>query len=95
MNDMGGTPRAAMGVNVESAKGFVLVTNTSQTEVATLTEGAQAGGLLAISDAGGQPMVEAGVTKEGVGVVRALPEGFKPGYGVLGLPASYISGTKK
>jgi hypothetical protein len=94
VNDANGTPRAAMGVSVESAKGFVLISNASQKEVATLTEGASAGGLLAINDAGGKPMVEAGVSKEGIGVVRTGPEGFKPGYGVLGLPASYISGKK-
>jgi hypothetical protein len=94
VNDASGNPRAAMGVNVESAKGFVLISNTSQTEVATLTEGAHAGGLLAIRDAAGRPMVEAGVTSDGIGVVRTGPEGFKPGYGLLGLPASYISGKK-
>jgi hypothetical protein len=37
-------------------------------------------------------MVEAGSTADGIGVVRAGPDGFKPGLGVLGLPSSYISG---
>jgi hypothetical protein len=94
VNDGSGNPRAAMGVNAASGKGFVLITNRSKTEVATLTEGSHAGGLLTINDAAGRAMVEAGVTGDGIGVVRTGPEGFKPGYGVLGLPASSISGKK-
>jgi hypothetical protein len=43
---------------------------------------------------GQQPLVEAGVDEKGIGVVRAGPEGFKPGMGVLGLPSSYISGKR-
>lgn len=73
-------------------KGKFSVSNDAETEVGMLVEGAYKGGLLRLSSSGGVPMVEAGVTAEGFGVVRAGPESFKPGYGVLGLPGSYISG---
>ncbi len=39
-------------------------------------------------------MVEAGVVPQGFGVVRAGPDGFSPGVGLLGLPGSYIAGKK-
>ena len=61
-------------------------------EIAVLTEGANAGGLLEVYSSGGQTMVAAGVAAEGYGIVRAGPEAFKPGYGVLGLPGSYLTG---
>lgn len=92
VNDVEGKPRAAMGVNLE-AKGYVTIAN-GESELATLMEGSNYGGLLVIRNSEGHPMVEAGVTEDGVGVVRAGPEGFKPGMGVLGLPSSYIIGKK-
>ncbi len=60
--------------------------------IATLSEGANGGGRLQLMSANGEKMVEAGVTAEHFGVVRAGPESFKPGMGVLGLPGSYIAG---
>jgi hypothetical protein len=37
-------------------------------------------------------MVDAGVEPGGFGVVRAGPAAFKSGFGLLGLPGSYIAG---
>jgi hypothetical protein len=37
-------------------------------------------------------MVAAGVQPGGFGVVQAGPGSFSPGYGLLGLPGSYIAG---
>jgi hypothetical protein len=94
--DSAGTRKALMGVTAQR-KGMVWIANgRSEGAVASLTEGASGGGLLDIwSSSGGQPMVEAGVAAGGFGVVRAGPESFKPGYGVLGLPGSYITGKPK
>jgi hypothetical protein len=76
--------------------GFAGVYRTStQMTIAALTQGTSGGGVLRLWDPDGkQPMVEAGVDANGIGVVRAGPEGFKPGMGLLGLPSSYISGKR-
>lgn len=94
--DRAGTRKALMGIT-RDGKGIVWITSgRGEAAVASLTQGASGGGLLNIwSSKGGQPMVEAGVAAGGFGVVRAGPESFKPGYGVLGLPGSYISGKPK
>lgn len=69
---------------------------SSEWTVATLGQGDSRGGSLRLWGPGGgpKPLVEAGVDSDGVGVVRAGPEGFKPGMGLLGLPSSYISGKR-
>lgn len=91
VGDEAGNVKAILSVG-EQSKGIVNIFNANGTAVIAVTEGAAAGGLLQIMNAGGQPMVEAGVSKEGFGVVRAGPEGFKPGLGLFGLPGSYIAG---
>jgi hypothetical protein len=82
-------PEATMSLSKEG-KGIVGVRNRNRT-LAYLTEGLK-GGLLSITDANSTLMVEAGVTTGGFGVVRVGPQAFKPGFGVLGLPGSYIAG---
>ena len=89
--DEAGVVRAMLFTD-ESKKGAVNIFNALGHTVAALTEGASAGGLLQISSSGGQVMVEAGVAAEGFGVVRAGPDGFKPGLGFFGVPGSYIAG---
>jgi hypothetical protein len=93
--DQSGVVRAVLAVD---DKGHADIYNGSGVGVALLTEGPSAGGNLTIYGSAGSkagaPMVEAGVTAEGIGVVRAGPEGFKPGLGLLGLPGSYIAGKK-
>jgi hypothetical protein len=69
--------------------------NNNQQSVAELTEGESKGGRLAIFNSSGENMVVAGVAEEGFGVVRAGPEAFKPGVGILGLPGSFIMGKKQ
>ena len=39
-------------------------------------------------------MVEAGTLDTGIGLVKAGPGAFQPGFGPLGLPGSYIAGKK-
>lgn len=79
-------------LTVDKDLGRAAIFGPQGTEVAYLTQGAAAGGLLRILDAAGTAyMVEAGVT-DGVGIVRAGPNGFKPGLGLLGVPGSYIMG---
>ncbi|MFO1467414.1 MAG: hypothetical protein U1F35_13420 [Steroidobacteraceae bacterium] len=93
--DSAGKPRVGMGVLTKTGKGGIGVQNDAGTLVGVLTEGTNGGGLMYLTNQQEQMMVEAGVTAEQVGVVRAGPESFKPGYGVLGLPGSYISGKPK
>jgi len=73
-----------------NGKGIVGIGRAGKS-LAFLTEGSK-GGLLNIMDANSQIMVEAGVVAGGFGVVRVGPQAFKPGYGVLGLPGSYLAG---
>jgi hypothetical protein len=91
--DSAGNVRAEMRMNEED-KPIISVLN-KDIQLATLSQGVSLGGKLTLwGAAGGAPMVEAGSTAEGIGVVRTGPEGFKPGMGVLGLPSSYISGKQ-
>jgi hypothetical protein len=95
--DTGGNIRAKMrmgGEQASSVKGLFEI-NNGNTSVAELTEGESRGGRLAIFNTGGENMVVAGVAEGGFGVVRAGPESFKPGYGTLGLPGSFIMGKKQ
>jgi hypothetical protein len=91
--DKAGTYKAALQV-ASDGKGQVGVQNTARIGVAELSEGANGGGKLTIWGADGTAMVEAGVTAQGIGVVRTGPNFFKPGMGVLGLPGSYIVGKQ-
>jgi hypothetical protein len=92
--DQSGRPRAAMGANGVSGKGYLVVSNADAAQVATLTEGERGAGFLQITNAIGTSMVQAGVHDGGYGVVSAGPRHFNPGLGVLGLPSSYIAGKK-
>ena len=91
--DTAGDVKASIAVDSQQ-RGRVSVFNSKYT-IASLTQGDSKGGLLLLNNSNGTMMVEAGSTAEGVGVVRAGPEGFKPGLGVLGLPASSITGKAK
>ena len=75
--------------------GLFAITNGSGQSIAELTEGESKGGRLALFSSSGENMVVAGVDAGGFGVVRAGPESFKPGYGLLGLPGSYIAGKRQ
>jgi hypothetical protein len=93
VSDAEGRVRADLTV-LNDSKGAFNIYNASDAVVAVMTEGESTGGLLQIRDAGGKTqMVEAGVT-DGVGIVRAGPDGFKPGLGLLGLPGSFIMGKR-
>jgi hypothetical protein len=95
--DVQGRPRAniAVGLGSLAGRGLVTVVGDDTKSLAELREGDNAGGFLGLYGANGLPMVEAGVTAEGFGVVRAGPASFKPGMGLFGLPGSYISGKSK
>ncbi len=74
--------------------GIIHVINPSGISVASLSATAAGNGQLQLTNAAGQTMVEAGVTVDGIGVVRAGPHGFNAGIGFLGLPGSYIAGKR-
>lgn len=76
-----------------SGSGIVEVVNGEGVGVARMSAaGYDGAGLLQLTNASGTVMVEAGVTKDGIGVVRAGPAGFNSGVGFLGLPGSLIQG---
>jgi hypothetical protein len=91
----GGIEKAQISSSSEG-KGIVEVLGKDgwRSVLAQLTEGANSEGRLQLFSKSGELMVEAGGTAEGIGVVRAGPEAFKPGYGVLGLPGSYLAGKR-
>jgi hypothetical protein len=90
--DANGIVRAVMSTTKDK-KGYVSVDNAAAISVATLTEG-EHGGVLALTDSGGEVMVDAGVLPTGAGVVRAGPGSFMMAAGV-GLPGSFIMGKPK
>jgi hypothetical protein len=92
VGDQAGVMKA--GLQVIDRRGMVAVESTARVGVAILNEGVNGGGHLQIAGPDRQVMVEAGVAKEGYGIVRAGPAAFAPGYGVLGLPGSYIMGKE-
>lgn len=91
--DTRGTWRAAMMYSgFAKDKGVLAIGGGGPKQIAELAEGSNGGGVLRLYTGQGTAIVEAGVTAEQFGVVRAGPESFKPGLGLLGLPGSYISG---
>lgn len=75
--------------------GIIHVINPSGISVASLSATAAGNGQLQLTNASGQTMVEAGVTVDGIGVVRAGPHGFNANINFLGLPGSYIAGKRQ
>jgi hypothetical protein len=93
--DRNGSVGVGIYVQPASNAGIVEVFNANRIGVAALSATAAGNGQLQLTNASGQTMVEAGVTVDGIGVVRAGPHGFNPGIGFLGLPGSYIAGKKQ
>ena len=93
--DKSGNGGAMMYVQPSTNSGIVDVVNAAGLAVATLWTGEGGDGRLHLRNSSGQVMVEAGVTVNGIGVVRAGPNSFNPGIGFLGLPGSYIAGKAK
>jgi hypothetical protein len=92
--DADGTVKARM-YSTQTGAGMIEVLNGQGKGVATLSgAGLNGAGLLQLTNAAGTVMVEAGVSKDGIGVVRAGPAGFNSGVGFVGLPASFIQGRK-
>jgi hypothetical protein len=88
-----GAIKARMYITQDTHRGKFSVSKDGINEIAVLSEGSSGGGVLTLYNSSGEtPMVDAGAAAGGFGLVRAGPGAFKPGYGVLGLPGSYISG---
>ena len=92
--DPSGSNVVRMEVLGKTNGGIVHVINPNGISLASLSATAAGNGQLQLTNASGQTMVEAGVTVDGIGVVRAGPHGFNAGIGFLGLPGSYIAGKK-
>jgi hypothetical protein len=80
---------ASMGT-VDDGKGVVNIFSGG-TPIAALTLGANGGGLLQLGNAAGTPMVEAGTTASGVGLVRTGPMALPM---LPGIPGSFILGKR-
>jgi hypothetical protein len=93
--DKTGNGAALMYVQPATNSGIVEVVNAGGIAVASLWTGEGGDGRLHLRNSSGQVMVEAGVTVDGIGVVRTGPHSFNPGIGFLGLPGSYIAGKAK
>lgn len=92
--DAEGAPKARM-YSGPSGAGIVEILNGQGMGVATMSgAGLNGAGLLQLTNASGTVMVEAGVSKDGIGVVRTGPAGFNSGVGFVGLPGSFIQGKK-
>jgi hypothetical protein len=90
--DKQGELRARMYIKSKTFHGALAIGHNENFFVTEMTEGDSGGGQLRLLNSTGVPMVEAAAYKDGYGVVAAGPRGFKSGYGVLGLPGSYIVG---
>ena len=91
-----GQPRLRMFMAGPAAgAGKVALVNSEDVEVATLAVDGQQNGLLQLFNGEGTKMVEAGTLDTGIGVVKAGPGAFQPGFGPLGLPGSFIQGKAK
>jgi hypothetical protein len=90
VGDYAGGLRALM--SVVDGKGSVSTRNANGAPVVALTEGATAGGLLVVGDAGSEPMVKFGVNEDRYGIVLAGPVAGAPLVPATGLPGSYILG---
>jgi hypothetical protein len=84
--------KRSVQVNVNAEGGAVHVFNTAGNAVGSLTENASGRGRLSLGDAGGQTIVEAGSTADGLGVVRAGPSFGATS--VPGMPPSALLGHK-
>jgi hypothetical protein len=92
--DADGTVKARM-YSTQSGAGIIEILNGQGKGVATMSgAGLNGAGLLQLTNASGTVMVEAGVSKDGIGVVRTGPAGFNSGVGFVGLPTSFIQGKK-
>ena len=90
-----GVQKARMSLTDDTAAGTLGISRPGSGDIAVITEGASAGGLLRILSAKGVPMVEAVAGSGGYGVVGTGPGAFKSGAGLLGLPGSYIAGKPR
>jgi hypothetical protein len=88
----GGKSRGSFAIT-EDGKPILNMTNDNFVTVVALTQGSTGGGYLALGNAEGASTVEAGTTPEGVGLVRAMPNG-NPGAGLVGMPGTFILGRK-
>jgi hypothetical protein len=88
----GGEVKAVMAVDTGGNGSFEIY--NGGTRLAKLSQGDFGGGLLTLwrSGGGSTPMVAAGTTDKGNGLVQVGPNGFKAGLGFFGLPGSFISG---
>lgn len=91
--DAGGQVKATVGVSQNGSGAFTLYNGSNI--IGNLTQGDFGGGLLVLfGSGGGKPMVAAGTTASGIGLVQVGPNGFEAGLGVLGLPGSFIAGKQ-
>jgi hypothetical protein len=88
----GTTGRAGLALNSDGTS-EMFVANSAGTEVASVRTTSLNSGKIQLSNAGGESVVEAGMNKNGVGVVIAYPVG-NPGAGLVGMPGTFLLGRR-
>ncbi len=88
--DATGALKGSLFVDSGNASGRLEIKNGAGTIVGLMSANSEAG-LLQLTDGGGSPMVEAGVSK-GAGIVRTGPNMRGSGAGLVGLTPSFIIG---
>jgi hypothetical protein len=84
--------RAKASLSLADGKGALGIFNDDGIAILSLTQGATAGGLLAIGDARGEPMAKMGVNEDRYGIVLTGPRAGFPLIPSSGLPGSYFLG---
>ena len=88
----GTTPRAGLALNTDGTS-EMFVANSAGTPVASVRTTSLNSGKIQLSNGGGESVVEAGMNKNGVGVVIAYPVG-NPGAGLVGMPGTFLLGRR-
>ena len=96
VNDTDGNTRVSLHPTDPTGPGIARIIDGAGKTVAALSATGPAGsGLLQLRNDADVVMVEAGMYKTGIGTVRAGPGAFRHGIGFVGLPASFIEGSKE
>ena len=88
----GSMSRAGLALNADGISEMFIANGTGTAVLSARTTSTNAG-KLQIAGPSGESVVEAGMTKDGVGAVIAYPVG-NPGAGLLGLPGTYLIGRR-
>jgi hypothetical protein len=88
----GTTGRAGLALNTDGTS-EMFVANSSGVEVASVRTTSLNSGKIQLTNSSGISVVEAGMSTDGVGVVKVYPLG-SPGAGLVGMPGTFLLGRR-